>query len=278
MAEDNIIQRTIRAVFDRASAEKVERQFEESLTKAGERAGAGFLRELRQEFDKKRAQLAEQLARGTISEREVKKQSEAAARAFNQALLASMDKARKAGTLTDREYVKLTRTLKRVGDDGAKSAGLLHSSFGKVVSLLGGFFAARTLLRWGADLFRTGNEANAVWNRLAGTLEIAGVQFSDVEQELRKTARAMQDTTAVGDEDFANILTELVSISGDYQASLRNVGLVADIAAAKQIDFETAATLVGKAIVGETGTLKRYGIVVREGTDALEAMRQKFAG
>jgi len=48
------------------------------------------------------------------------------------------------------------------------------------------------------------------------------------------------------------------------------VGGEADVAAGLQIDLSTATDLVGRAMVGETGTLKRYGIIVKEGADAVE--------
>lgn len=121
-------------------------------------------------------------------------------------------------------------------------------------------------------------DAEAVWNRLGGTLRTVGIDIKSVRDEIDEAAKAMQRVTTIGDEDFAAILTDLISISQDYEASMRNVQVVVDLAAAKQIDFGTAAQLVGKAMVGETGTLARYGIVVGEGVDAVDLLRERFAG
>lgn len=139
-------------------------------------------------------------------------------------------------------------------------------------------FAVEKLRQWGAEVIRTASEADKVWNRLDGTLKRVDRSMASVGNEIRAAARAMQDTTTVGDEEFADALNELLTITDDYEGSLRNVGVVADLAAAKQIDLGTAAQLVGRAMIGETGTLKRYGIIVREGADAVETMRQQFAG
>ena len=73
-------------------------------------------------------------------------------------------------------------------------------------------------------------------------------------------------------------LQTLISVSQDFEGSLKNVQVAMDLAADKQIDLGTAADLVGRAMVGETGTLKRYGIIVREGADAVEVMREQFRG
>lgn len=139
-------------------------------------------------------------------------------------------------------------------------------------------FAVRRLKAFGAESIRVATEARATWNRLAGQLAVAGVRYSEVRGEISATARAMQDATTVGDEQFAVILQELLSTTNDYGKSLQEVGTVANLAAAKQIDLKTAAQLVGRAMVGQTGTLSRYGIIVQEGADVMEVLRERFAG
>jgi hypothetical protein len=88
----------------------------------------------------------------------------------------------------------------------------------------------------------------------------------------------MQDATTIGDESFAAALQQLVNISQDVEGSLENVALVADLAAAANIDMESSARLVGRAMVGQTALLSRYGIIVEEGVDAIESMRDQFRG
>src|SRR5688572_1545905 len=185
--DDRTISRTVKIIFDRGSAEQVEKQLEAAFADAGERGGKAFLRELRQEFALQEAKLKEDLARGVIDEKEFKKRSEAAAKAFNTALLNSMDKARQAGNLTDKEYVKLTRTLKRVGTEGDTSGNLITRSFmrarGAIVAALAAF-GARAIFRGARDMVREASEAETVWNRLAGTLDNVGVAFDQVEESL----------------------------------------------------------------------------------------------
>ena len=143
---------------------------------------------------------------------------------------------------------------------------------------LGAAFITRKITQFGKEAVRVAQEAAAIWNRLAGQLRIAGVEFEDVKDQIDSTARAMQDMTVVGDEDFAAILTELLSTTNDYAASLKEVETVANLAAAKQISLVTAAQLVGRAMVGQTGALSRYGIIVAKGADGMEILRERFAG
>jgi hypothetical protein len=156
------------------------------------------------------------------------------------------------------------------------------SSLRKNALLLGGIFAgvfsAAAIGRFFRNAIGAAKEADEIWNRLGGTLATVGIQFEDVQEEINRTARALQDTSTVGDEEFAATLQKLVQISGDYEQSLKNVALVADVSAGAQIDMKTAADLVGRAMVGQTGTLSRYGIVVGEGVDAIELMRDSFRG
>ena len=59
------------------------------------------------------------------------------------------------------------------------------------------------------------------------------------------------------------------------------LGLATDLARAKNMDLGTAAKLVGKVADGNTSALSRYGIIIKKGataTQALGALQQRFAG
>lgn len=181
--------------------------------------------------------------------------------------------------LVSRIRLELDKRAADTAQNDAKGAlGAIEKAAFRLGSAIGAAFAIDKIKDFAVASVRAAVESDRVWNRLAGTLRNAGVNFENVEIEIRAAAKAMQELTTLGDEDFAAVLQDLVTISNDYEGSLRNVGLVADLAAAKQIDLGTAAQLVGKVMVGETGTLKRYGIVVKEGSDAIEEMRRRFAG
>ena len=164
-----------------------------------------------------------------------------------------------------------------LGKIGKSLGGLKQLAIG-IGLALGAAFITRKITQFGKEAVRVAQEATAIWNRLAGQLRIAGTEFDDVSDQINTTARAMQDATTVGDEDFAAILTELLSTTNDYAASLKEVETVANLAAAKQISLVTAAQLVGRAMVGQTGALSRYGIIVEKGGDAMEILRERFAG
>ena len=278
---DQTIRRFIRLILDRSSAQQTGQEMERALAQAGQQGGQSFLRELRAQFDRRMAELREQLARGLIDEQEFRRRADEAAREFNRGLLQNIERLRREGQLTDREFVRLTRSLKNVGDEGEKSAGRIRTAFSTVRSVIGGavaFLAARGIGRFFADSIRIAEEAASVWDILAANVENAGVQFERVRPEIEAAARAAQQMTRYDDDSFARALSELVSITLDYAGSLRNMDVVLDLAAAKHMDLETAARLVGRAMIGQTELLRRYGITVREGADAVQAIREQFRG
>jgi hypothetical protein len=174
---------------------------------------------------------------------------------------------------------------KRTENDAKKSLKGVEGSLDgvrkmamRVGAALAAAFGVRAIAGFLKSSVKAASEAEGIWNRLGHAVEGTGIRYQAVEQDIRAMAAAMQDATKVGDEEFAATLTELITTSKDYEGSLRNISLVADLAAAKQIDLRSAAQLVGRAMVGQTGTLARYGIVVKEGEDAIEVMRASFAG
>ena len=159
-----------------------------------------------------------------------------------------------------------------------KGMAKLKASALKLGGALAAAFAVKKIFQFGKELIRVANESESIWNRLGQAVENVGINFAVARPEVVAFARAMQDTTKVGDADFAAILTELITTSGDYKGSLEAVAIVADLAAAKQIELVTASQLVGRAMIGQTGTLSRYGIVLEEGQDAMEVLRDTFRG
>lgn len=272
------IRRIISAIFDRASAEKVEGQLVASLESAGKKGGENFLRELRGQFNQRIAKLREELAAGLIDERAFRRESEAAARAFNDGLLANIRAARAEGKLADGEYIKLARNFKRVGEAGATAWDFIKGSIIGAGSALAAYFGARQLAGFARSSIDAAIEADAIWNQLAGTLEGVGVEFADVEAELLAVQQAMADTTTMGDEEFAQTLQNLVLVTGDYATALENVALVADLAAAKNLSFDQASEMVGKALAGNTLALTKMFPTLKDSTDIIGDLTRMLDG
>ena len=129
------------------------------------------------------------------------------------------------------------RAADKMEGDAKKSLSTVDKAFGKLKAAalrLGAAmvvaFGVRAIIRFGKESVRVAAESEAIWSRLAQAVKNTGKEYAAVEDDVKSLARAMQDVTTMGDEDFAQTLTELITISGDYEQSIRNVGVVADLA------------------------------------------------
>jgi hypothetical protein len=118
-------------------------------------------------------------------------------------------------------------------------------------------------------------------NRLSSALKAVGEDYSALSGEIEKSLAATQAKTNYGDESQRDALVELINVTGTYQGALDQLKLATDLAAAKDMDLVSAATLVGRAATGNTELLSRYGIQVDKGataTEVLATMQERFAG
>jgi hypothetical protein len=117
--------------------------------------------------------------------------------------------------------------------------------------------------------------------RLSQALKNQGIAFDEVGEKIEETVAILQEKTAVGDTEQRESLATLIEMTGDLNEALELHQLALDVAAAKQMDLNSAAELVGRVARGNTGILSRYGIVLEEGADAtkaLAAMSKMFGG
>jgi len=266
MAEKTLIRRIL-AIFDRASARKTEAELAASLGSAGKKGGENFLRELRAAFDKRMADLKVQLAKGLIDPKQFKAQATLAAKEFNTGIIAGMEKARAAGTLTDREYLKLSRTLKKVGDEGAESGGRIGSAFFKLGTALAGLFALQRVKTFFVDSIKGAIAAEESYSRLDVVLRALGLSYRQVSPEVERYLNRLQKSTRFSDEDGREALVNLVTITGDYRKALSLLDLTANIAEKRHTTMAEAANTAGAAALGLSKGMKDLGIKTGETGD-----------
>lgn len=163
-----------------------------------------------------------------------------------------------------------------VASFGKRILGLLNP-----INLLKGGLASLGVLGFGAlakKSVEAAAEADAAWGRVESAVGNAGITFGRVRGDLDELFTSIQKTTRFSDDQAADAFSTLMSITQDYTGSVRNLTLATDIAAAKKIDLKAAAELVGKAMIGETGALKKQGIVIDENADAIAELGKRFTG
>lgn len=129
-------------------------------------------------------------------------------------------------------------------------------------------------------------EAEAAQKKLTAALTSAGRATPDVISQMNHLSSSFQKTTVYSDDlltEMQALLTEVGNVApGQMEKALK---ASTDLASGLGIDLRQATMLVGKAFEGETGTLKRYGIVIdeaklkAEGMPAvLDAINARFGG
>jgi hypothetical protein len=157
----------------------------------------------------------------------------------------------------------------------------LAARFGAVQKAITGVAAAGAVVAAGKFLSQAiseAAEAERVLGELRQSVNNAGGDFQRLAPDLDAAANRMAKFTRFSDDAARGALTRMVQISGDTKGALDNLGLAADIAAAKHISLEDAAKIVGKTMSGNVRGLKEFGITTKDSAEAMEQLRQKFRG
>jgi hypothetical protein len=121
-------------------------------------------------------------------------------------------------------------------------------------------------------------EADAAWRRLENSVGNVGGSFAELKPEIDATIESLAKQSTYKPDELVAGLERLTTTSGDAKGSIAAMGLAMNISAARHIDLETAATLVGKVMSGNTTALKKFGITLKDGDDAMNVLQHRFAG
>jgi phage-related protein len=123
------------------------------------------------------------------------------------------------------------------------------------------------------DCIKEATSSEAVFASLGAAVTRSGTAWDTVSEATKNALLAMQKTTTYSDEELAAALERLMTFGLSYDDAMKALGKTLDFASAKHMDLETAATLVGKAMDGNTAILKRYGVDVATSKDAAVALK-----
>jgi phage-related protein len=128
-------------------------------------------------------------------------------------------------------------------------------------------------------------DTEKIFTSLGAAVERSGVSWKSVQEGCTTALEAMERTTTYSKDEMAGALERLMTYGLSYNEAMKALGATIDFAAAKHMDLESAATLVGKAVDGNTGIMKRYGVDITEAKDAtdkftpvLTALNDQFGG
>jgi len=172
----------------------------------------------------------------------------------------------------DQASAAIKETKKQLGElkDVARDLGK------ELLAAFGGF----ALAEFFKESVTAAAEAEAAWSRMGVAVSNAGGNFKTFQPEAERVIDLLSvKTKGLFEKDsMAAGLEKLIEVSGNAKGALGALPIVLDLARAKHMDLESAATLVGRVMTGNTSMLKRYGIVVDETKDAIAQLAAKFSG
>jgi phage-related protein len=178
----------------------------------------------------------------------------------------------------------LGNTLSELGG-GFASVGSVVSGFasagvaGAATAALGEVIKG---LQWSVG---AAGDSQQAFNNLADAVNRSGTSWTSVEGKTRDYLSQLQRTTVYSDEALAGTVERLLTFGMTYDQAMTAAGAALDLAAAKHMDLQSAADLMGKAFMGNASILKRYGIEVEASKDssvvfseALAKVNEQFGG
>lgn len=174
----------------------------------------------------------------------------------------------------------------KMEDDAKQSVGkvdqelnLLQRTAQRLATALAAAFAIQKIVSFARESVRAAMESDRVWSSLRQTVTAVGGDFDSLGPRIRRQADAFAAATIHDDDSFAESLQRLIVLTGDTQASMNNMGLVANVAAAFfEGDLAPAAELVAKVMNGNVSILGRMGIEAETAQEGLEILASRSMG
>lgn len=188
-----------------------------------------------------------------------------------------------------RRYIQLVLdkiSAQRAEADAKKTLGNIEGGFDKLRAMatrlaagVAAVFGARAILNFAKSAVEAGAKVEQVWNDLRGTVENTGASFDKMEGQIRATAAAFQDATIHNGEDFAEGLARMITLTGDVDGSLKNMGLAANVASQFfKGELAPAIELVAKVSQGNVTMLQKMGIAADSAAEGLDILSKRSMG
>jgi hypothetical protein len=162
---------------------------------------------------------------------------------------------------------------------GFKSARHNVSEFaGETKKLLAEAFVGFSVFEFFKTAIEEATKAEDSMVQLSNTLANVGVNYEDQQKRVGAAVAELQKHANVQNDDALKGLNVLIQKSGDYEGSLKNMVLVADVAKSKHLEYADAAELVGRVMGGNTKVLKQFGIVTKDAADGIQQLKERLHG
>ena len=205
-----------------------------------------------------------------------------------------------------------SRTMTEAASNAEKSTARIGGAFSKVGGVIGGEFGS-VLDRVGSGISQVGEKTGKLSSSLivgGGVVSGMGVALNmmgsghkqaadQLEQAVKNSGKSFEDYRGQFDKailkqqgfgrsaiDTQEALRKLTQSTNDPKKALAEMGVVSDLAAAKNISLSEAADIMSKVLIGKGGrALSQFGIIMGSSKDktkdvetAVDALSKKVDG
>ncbi len=165
----------------------------------------------------------------------------------------------------------ITAQLEGLGGSAASLAGMVAAS---VVA----FEALEKSMEFLKESVNAAAEEEQVFTRMGVAVNNAGVNFEAARPAIEGLLNSLSDKSTYRVDQLGEAFTRLVQLTGNVGGSMQKLGIVADFAAGRNIDLETAAQLVGKAMNGNATQLNRQLGLHGDAAQAIAVLTERYKG
>lgn len=152
--------------------------------------------------------------------------------------------------------------LKKIDNDFKKMGDSASDLESRLTGLVKGFIAFETARRAIVGIFNVTVELDKQMARLEGATKRAGLSWAESAPQIDKFTKSLETTKGVIDDYSRESLVRALDYTKNLGKAMDITTAAADLAAAKEMDLVSATDLLGKAYLGKTEMLGRYGIVI----------------
>lgn len=167
--------------------------------------------------------------------------------------------------MADSVVIKINGDIKNFTDALEKAQGKteeLEGALKKTATISGIAFAALTA-EVGLSVAAFGESEKAA-NQLTAAMQAQGIYSEKLFTDYQRQATMLQNLSGVSDEAVTRAQTQIQGYLGQIKVTDSLTLAIGNLSAAKNIDLETSAELIGKGINGQSAALKKLGIDVAD--------------
>jgi hypothetical protein len=166
------------------------------------------------------------------------------------------------------------RFVETVGGGAGQIASQFGGAAGALKGFIGGFLAIEAVQK-GTEIIKgfveAGIEAQKVQADLRASVEVSGSAWSKYAEKIEQTVKSVTAMSRYDNTEVAAALERLVTTTGNAEVATSLLGNAADLAAAKHLDLGHAAEMLGRAVEGNVGVLRRMGVILDDNTKKMLA-------